>query len=116
MCSPGIEQFSIQIVFEEFVDRSRKGPQIIVGAHADCIGLMNVRPDVEELAVLVEDLNAVVGAIGDVDAPVAIGSDGVGSVELSWSGSGRAPCHQVLSLFVELYNERVPGTADDDRQ
>src|SRR5213594_3181106 len=68
MCSPGIEQFSIQIVFEEFVDRSRKGPQIIVGAHADRVGLMNVRPDVEELAVLVEDLNAVVGAIGDVDA------------------------------------------------
>src|SRR5436309_170795 len=116
MCSPGIEQFSIQIVFEEFVDRSRKGPQIIVGAHADRVGLMNVRPDVEELAVLVEDLNAVVGAIGDVDAPVAIGSDGVGSVELSWSGSGRSPCHQVLSVLVELHNARVAVTVADEER
>src|SRR5262245_5876835 len=107
MCSPGIEQFSIQIVFEEFVDGSGEGPQIIVGAYANRVSLMNVRPDVEKLAVLVEDLNAVVGAIGDVDAPIAIGCDGVRSVELPGSGSGRSPCHQVLSVLVELRDARV---------
>src|SRR5207247_11101452 len=49
-------------------------------------------------------------------APVAIGSDGVGSVELSSSGSARSPCHQVLSVLVELHNARVAVTVADEER
>ena len=75
--SPGIEQLSVQVVLEQLVERPGERPQKVVGAHADRVRLPDVWPHVEKLSVLVEDLNAVVRSIGDVDAAVAIGRDRV---------------------------------------
>src|SRR5438128_1905135 len=116
VCSPGIEQLSIQIVFEQLVEWSGERPQKIVGAHADGVRLMNVRPYVQELAILIEDLNAVVGAVRHVDAAVAIGRYRVGSVELSRSVPGSAPRPQVFPVLVELHNACIAvAVADEER-
>ena len=67
----------MQVVLQELVQRSREHPQESVVADPDVVRLLDVRELVEELAVLVEDLDAVVRAIGDVDAAVLVDGDRV---------------------------------------
>src|SRR2546430_10824534 len=77
---------------------------------------MDVRPHVEKFAILVEDLNTVVGAIGDVDAAVAIRRHGGWGIELPWSGPRRSPGHQVLPILIELHDAGVAvAVADEER-
>src|SRR5258706_8747329 len=69
--------------------------------HANVIGIPDVRPQIEELAVEVEHLNARVLAIGHVD-PLRINSEAVRVVELTGSLASRPPLHQVLPILREL--------------
>ena len=62
---------------------------------------------VEVLAVLIEDLNAIVGPIGDIHAAVSVDGNRMWRVELAVSGAGCPPGQQELSVLVELYDTRI---------
>src|SRR5262249_3715242 len=55
-----------------------------------------------ELAIGLENLNAIVGAVGDVDSPHRIEGDAVRRVEFAWSLAVFAPRGDELSVFGEL--------------
>src|SRR5262245_9281713 len=102
MSSPRVQQLSIQVVFEQLVERARERPQEVVRTHPNGVRLPDVWPHLEKFSVFVEYLDAVVRSIGDIDPSVAVGGDRVWKVELAGPGSWRAPCLQKLSIFVEL--------------
>ena len=67
------------------------------------------------LAVLVEDLNAVVRAIGDVDAAAAVGRDAVRPAELAGTVAARAPRRHERAVLVELRDARVAEAVGDQQ-
>src|ERR1700730_8395666 len=50
------------------------------------------------LAVAVENLDAVVLAVGDIDPTIGVGADVVHDVEFAWASAGLAPRHQQLTV------------------
>src|SRR5262249_27264047 len=67
----------------------------------------------EELAVGVEDLDAVVLAVADVDAALFVEADGVRQVELALALALLTPLLQQLALFRELQHPRVAVAVGD---
>src|SRR5688572_22616128 len=59
-------------------------------------------PLLEEFAILVEDLNAIIFPVTDIDAAFAIDPDGMRGLKLSGATSGLSPRKQVLASLVEL--------------
>src|SRR4029077_2364036 len=65
------------------------------------------------LALAVEDLHAVVLAVGDIDPAIFVGGDVVGDVELAGIRAGRAPAHQVLAVGRILVDDAVAVAVGD---
>src|SRR6185436_10654481 len=63
-------------------------------------------PDVEDLAVLAEDLDAPVLAVVDEDAAVAVDRERVHEVELAAPGAVAAPGRDVLARGAEAVHVR----------
>jgi hypothetical protein len=103
--APGVHQMPVQVVLEELVERAGEHPEKLIVADADVVRLLDVGELIEVLAVLVEHLNAVVRAIGDVDAPVPIDRDArsVGRLKClsSLPASSRSP--SVISSFLPSF-------------
>src|SRR5260221_6357417 len=112
--APRVQQMALQIVLEELVERAREHPEEPVVADADVVRLLDVRKLVEVLAVLVEHLDAIVRAIGDVDASVLVDRDRVRRLQLAVAGAARAPHHQELAVLVELGDARVAVAVADE--
>ena len=68
------------------------------------------------LAVSVEDLNALIAAIGHVDATAAVGFDPVQSAELPVLLAARAPRLDELAGLVEFHHARVAKTVRDQNR
>src|SRR5579863_7163442 len=86
--APGIQQPSGQVVLVELeVAVAVRHPEVLVGGHEDVIrrrvSVAEV-PLIEELAVLIEDLNAPVAAVVDVEASLVVDGDAVHGIEVPW--------------------------------
>jgi hypothetical protein len=55
----------------------------VVFGDVDAAGTAELRPGVDVIAVLIEDLNAIVGTIADEETPARIDGDGVGRKEFA---------------------------------
>ena len=67
----------------------------------------------EEFAGGVEDLDALVLAVGDVDVAFRVEADGVGQVELALAGPLAAPGEEKLAGPVELHDAGVAVAVGD---
>src|SRR6266487_278213 len=87
----------------------------VLGAvHEEAAGSVEIVPLALIPALAVEDLDAVVLAIRDVDEPVAIGDEVVGQVEVSRIGAGLTPRHHVLAVGRGLVHTRVAIAVGDE--
>ena len=68
----------------------------------------------EELAIGIEDLNAVILAVAYIDILVGIDADRMGSVELPRPFAAPAPFQQVLALAGELDHAGVAVAVGDE--
>ena len=112
-------QAAVQVVLRELLRLARRGPQELVVGHQQRVRQRRVRPRVEELAVLVEHLDAVVRAIADVDAALLVGHDGVHRVHvvrarLVGRRAAHAPRRDVLAVPIELDDARVRVAVADE--
>src|SRR5271165_240838 len=86
--APGIEQLPVQVVLVKFeVAVSVRHPQVLVGGHEDMIrrgGSVAQVPLVEEFSILIEDLNAPVAAVVDVQPALVVNGDAVHGIEIIW--------------------------------
>ena len=62
----GVEQFSIQIVFEEAMAFAVRQPEVLVRRDHDVKWLFHTGPLIQELAVLVKNLDAAVVPVRNV--------------------------------------------------
>src|SRR5439155_19909849 len=83
----------------------------VVARDVDAARPAELMPDVEQLAVLIEDLNAVVLAIADEQPPARVHRDRVRLADLSRARSLRAPFLQILSGAIELHDTVVFAVA-----
>src|SRR5439155_23663455 len=83
----------------------------VVARDVDAARPAELMPDVEQLAVLIEDLNAVVLAIADEQPPARVHRDRVRLADLSRARALRAPLLQILSGAIELHDTVVPAVA-----
>ena len=113
----------VQVVLDQPVRRPVRHPDVIV--LRDDVGqnrrVVAGRPHLQELAVLVEDLHAVVLAIGDEEPPVAADPDAVHGPELVRTRlvriDGRpSPVHQELSVAVEFRDARAGVPVGDEER
>src|SRR5580700_9315277 len=107
MRAPGIQQMSLQIVFQELVQRAGECPEVTIVADANMVGLRDIWKLVEVFAVLIEHLNAVVRPIRDVDAAVPIDGNRVWRVELAIPRAGSSPGQQKFAVLIELNDARI---------
>src|SRR5262249_47703029 len=77
-------------------------PGVLVLRHTQAPRRHQVPPDGQQLAGLVEDLDADVVAVGDVQPAFRVHGDGVGDAELPRPAAQLAPVLDVLALPVEM--------------
>src|ERR1039458_474811 len=76
-------------------------------ADVETAGAAELSPLIEEFAVLVEDLDAVVGAVADEEAAGGIESQAVGSIELAGGRALLAPGLDERTVFGKLHHAGV---------
>src|SRR5712692_7100969 len=103
--APRIEQPPLQVKLVELeVPVTVRRPEVLVRSHVDVIrrgGSVAEVPLVEELAVLIEDLDAAVASIVDVDPALVVDGHAVNGIEVAWPHllavlAPLAPGHQEL--------------------
>src|ERR1700730_1034545 len=106
---------ALEIVFQKLIERTGERPEITIVAYTNVVGLRDVRELVDEFAVLIEDLNAVIGPVGDVHAAVAIYGNRMRCIELAIPRARGSPSQQKLSILIELYDARVAISVADKK-
>src|SRR5712691_10900643 len=107
-------QVSQEVVFDHSLGNRVVGPDVLVRAHDHGVR-RDVRPLVEELAVLVKHLNAPVRSIGNKDVVVsAAHGDSVRGVELTRGRALAPPLQQNLSVLVELHDALIAVAVGDE--
>ena len=91
----------------------RDDPHLVVGRDEDVLRRAEVVPFAQVLAVGIEDLDAVVLAVADVDDARGIDRDRVNGIELAPTRAGLAPRGDVLAFRGELDDARVAVTVGD---
>src|ERR1039458_7539875 len=76
-------------------------------ADVEAAGAAELSPLIEEFAVLVENLDAVIGAVADEQGPGGIESQAVGSIELAGSRAFLAPGFEERAVFGKLHHAGV---------
>ena len=88
---------------------------MLIGRDIDVVGIGNVVPLVQVVAVLVEDLDARVGTVGDIDAILAINRNPVDRIELARSRARLAPLEQVFAILVKFHHTRIAVAVADEK-
>ena len=74
-----------------------------------------MRIDAQKFAVAVEDLDAAVVTVGDIERPAGVGGDVMRRAELAFAVAGLAPRFEPVTILVELGNARIDvAVADKD--
>src|SRR5260370_17010966 len=95
--APGVQQLSVQVVLQKLVGHAINDPQMMIGRHHNVERRTDMIPFAEILPVLVENLDAAVRPIRDVDPAVRVDVDRVRQAELAGSPSLLSPPPQALS-------------------
>src|ERR1019366_2115770 len=130
LTAPGVLQVAVGVVANDPVRTLVGGPHLPLG-EVDRVdrGLLLADlagaglPHVQELAVLVEHLDAAVAAVVDVDAPRRrVDRDAVHDVEVARTRlhsvdlAALAPLHQVVAVLVELHDTRVVVAVSEEHR
>ena len=112
---------AVEIELEEFLRDAVSDPQVLVLRHHRVVRALDVRPDVEELPVLIEDLDARVGAVGDVEPPRRVDRNRVHRIHVARARLVRRrallpPGHQILPVLVELHDAGVGVTVGHEER
>src|ERR1700676_36757 len=83
----------------------------IVLIDEDSAGPAELPPFRDEFALLIEDLDAIVAAVGDEQAAFGIERQGMGNVDLSRGGALGSPGLEEFSALGKLYDARVAVAA-----
>ncbi len=78
------------------------------GGDADCPGRADIGDLALEDAFAIEDLNALVAAIGYVEVAARIGGEGERRIELPLRRAARAPGFQEAAVGIELRDAGLP--------
>src|SRR5687767_11130304 len=119
--APAIQIVAVQIVLEDAMRAAVGHPKELVGADEVRIRQRSHTggEHVQELAVLVEDLEAAMCAVDHEQPAVITDGDAVNGVELVGSGSRgipgwTAPVHQELAIAIELGHARAAVSVGDE--
>src|SRR5881628_2577808 len=89
--APRGDHLSREVVLHDFVVISPDGRKIPVGGDQDMLRLAHASKLIEVFSIFIEDLDAAVPAIGNVNAAVSIDVHRMHGVELAISFTWRAP-------------------------
>src|SRR6188474_1443908 len=81
--APEIETLAVLVELQQPRVGAIDYPHVAVFAEEDVVWLAQVWPDVERFACLIEDLDAPIRAIGDVDASVLADGNAVDAAQLA---------------------------------
>ncbi len=99
-----------RLVGAEFADIAER---LLAARHVETAGSVEVVPLRLVFAVAVEDLDAVVLAVGDVDPAIRVAADIVDDVELAGIGAGLAPRHNKLAVRRIFMHARIAVAVRD---
>lgn len=85
-----VEDLALEAHDEDFVGSAVGDEKTIVGSDVHSIG-GKAAEEADEFSILIEDLDAIVLAVADVDEPFGIDADGVREIELGFAGPLFAP-------------------------
>src|SRR5579862_3616473 len=112
--APVGEQVSIHVVLGDSVTFAAHHPDVPIFCDVDITRLRNIVPFVEVPTVGIEDLNAVITAIGHEHAAFRIDRDVVYQhLELSRTVARTTPLEQELAVLVELDNTCIDVAVGD---
>src|SRR5262249_24582994 len=112
-CSPGIKQFAVEVELQNFMYRAIAHPQMLVLVEVEEIRVRNISPLVQKLAVFVEDLDARIFAVANIQAAFGVDNNAVNRVELAWAGTRLPPFEHIFSILRELNDARVLVSVSD---
>src|SRR5204863_2720736 len=85
----------------------RHHPHLVLRRNKNALGRSEMRPLLQEAALLIENLNPVVLAVADVDSSLRVDPDRMRSLELARPRARGAPREQELAVFIELHYAMV---------
>src|SRR5882762_5200118 len=122
--APRIQQLPVQVEFVELeVAVTIRRPEVLVRGHVDVIrrgGPVAEIPLIEELAILIEDLNAPVTSVVDIKSALVVNGDAVHGIEVVWPlliAAGLAPLapgHQEFSGLIKFHDARFLVAIGDE--
>ena len=98
VCTPVVLEHAVAVVLQDPVQARIQHPDRPVLVEPDVDGIEDVRPFLDELPAVGEELNAIVLPIADVDA-VFIHGETVEEIELARAVPERAPLHHMLAVL-----------------
>ena len=85
-------------------------PNVLIGCDHQTTRVADAGPLVDEAAILVEDLYALILTVADIDATLLVDGNRVGQIEFSWAGAELAPGLNVIAVPIELDDARIAVT------
>src|SRR5262249_51977868 len=114
--APRRDHLSAEVELHDLVVIAADGRKIPIGGDHDVLRLAHTSKLIEIFSVLVEDLDAPVPSIGNVNTAISIDVDRMHGIELTISLAGSAPLENELPILVELHHSRVRvAVADEER-
>ena len=110
----GAKNGSVRVELQESVPSGVADVDRLILGDVDAKRRPEVLPLAQEVAIRIEDLDAKVLAVANVDEPLFVHGDPVGQVELAFAGTGPAPGLHETPLFGKLHDARVVAVRDID--
>ena len=108
-----VEDLALEGHDEDFVGPAVGDEKAIVGSDVHSEGGKTAE-EADEFSVLIEDLDAVVLAVADVDESFGIDPDGVGEIELGFAGAFFAPGEFEFSFWIGADDPGVAVAVGDE--
>src|SRR5262249_24301896 len=104
---PAADALSLSIEHGHRLGATIRNEHTAGGGEEQAVRSPGLLPLVQILPILIEDLDAVVLAVANIDPTAGVEHDGMGKIELACAGSLFAPGLEVLAFPGELHDARV---------
>src|SRR5664280_3831865 len=101
---------AVLVQFDNAIISAICHPNVLIGCDHQTIRVADAGPLVNEVAILVEDLYALILTVADIDATLLVDGNRVGQIEFSWACAVLAPGLDVIAVPIELDDARIPIT------
>ena len=108
--APVVLELAIRVVLEDPVEPRGDHPDPIILVDVDVDGVVDIGPLLDELAILGEDLDAIVRPVADVDAAVAVDGEAVEEIELARPVPEAAELADEFAVLGVLDDAGIPVT------